>query len=91
MFKPKYEEHHIFKIFERTYFEQFCVVGEKIKVRKVKELHSGILMSPGDEDATYRSKGKVNSKGFAGHISETANPENDLNLITDNNSSCKKY
>lgn len=40
-------------------------------------------MSPDDTEATYRKKGKDRSKGYVGHISETANPKNKINLITD--------
>lgn len=82
-FQSTYGEETVFKIFERVYFEHFIVVDEKVEVVDSKALNSGILMSPDDVDATYRKKGDKESKGFVGHISETANPANEFNLISD--------
>lgn len=81
--KTDYRDHRVFRIFERVYTEQFVIANQKIEVVPPTALHSGILMSPDDDQATYRKKGKVESKGYVGHISETANPDNELNLITD--------
>lgn len=82
-FKSSYGEEKVFKIFERTYQEHFKLEVSQVKVIPSKELNSGILMSPDDDEATFRNKGKKKSKGFVGHISETANPKNEFNLITD--------
>lgn len=81
--KPKYSETSMFKIFERVYFEHFVIIKDKVEVIPSNNLNSSILMSPDDDTATYRDKRSKNSKGYSGHISETANPENELNLITD--------
>ena len=82
-FKSSYGEDKVFKLFERVYQEHFKLEVSQVKVIPSKELNSGILMSPDDDEATFRNKGKKNSKGFVGHISETANPKNKFNLITD--------
>ena len=79
----KYKETSAFTIFERVYYEHFVIKDNESVVVPSNELNSGILMSPDDEDATFRKKGRVKSKGYSGHISETANPENAFNLITD--------
>jgi len=81
--KEKYEAHSVFKIFERVYYEHFTIVDEQLQVIDSGELHSAILMSPDDTDATYRTKGREDSKGYVGHLSETANPDNPFDLITD--------
>ena len=52
-------------------------------VKKNEELPSGILQSPDDLDATYRKKGEKTRKGQSINVTETANPENELNLLTD--------
>ena len=78
-----YKEIEIFRIFERVYQEHFTVVKNKVAVKKNEELHSGILQSPDDIDATYRKKGKKVGKGQSVNVTETANPENELNLLTD--------
>jgi len=78
-----YKEIEIFPIFERVYQEHFTVVKNKVAVKKNEELHSGILQSPDDIDATYRKKGEKTGKGQSVNVTETANPENELNLLTD--------
>ena len=78
-----YKEIEIFGIFERVYQEHFTVVKNKVAVKKNEELHSGILQSPDDLDATYRKKGEKTGKGQSVNVTETANPENELNLLTD--------
>ena len=82
-YKDKYSNIAVFNIFERVYYEHFTVVEDKIDVITTNDLNSSILMSPDDQEATYRTKRRKDSKGYSGHISETANPKNMLNLITD--------
>ncbi len=81
--KDKYHFEEIFKIFERVYFEQFHVIEEKVTVKSNEELNSSMLQSPDDADATYRKKKDKESKGFIIHASETCNPENQFQLVTD--------
>jgi len=80
--RERYKEIEIFPIFERVYQEHFAVVKNKVAVKKNEELHSGILQSPDDIDATYRKKGEKIGKGQSVNVTETANPENELNLLT---------
>ena len=79
----KYRETEVFSIFERVYNEHFIVLSKKIEVVSTSNLNSSILMSPDDQEATFRKKSRTSSKGYSGHISETANPKNKFNLITD--------
>lgn len=79
----KYKDVAGFSIFNRVYNEHFVVAESKVEVIPSNELHSSILLSPDDTEATFRNKGRANGKGFIGHISETANPGNKFNLITD--------
>lgn len=78
----EYFDTQIFSIFKRVYQEHFVVVNNKIEVIDTGNLNSSILMSPDDTTATYRHK-YGGSKGYSGHLSETAHPENKINLITD--------
>jgi len=78
-----YGETEIARIFERVFDEHFTVADEKIAIRPSEELHSGILQSPDDEDATYRKKQGVGYRGQILTATETCNPENELQLITD--------
>jgi hypothetical protein len=83
-FGDKYKEYDIFHTFERVYLEHFKISKrDRIEVIPAKELSSSIVQSPDDLDATYRKKRKQKSKGQSINIVETANPKNELNLITD--------
>ena len=81
--RSSYEDIEIFRIFERVYNEQFCVVNDKITIKTSDQISSSTLQSPDDIDATYRNKNGKPSRGQSINIVETANPENPINLITD--------
>ena len=81
--KPIYQEQKEFVIFMRVYKEHFAVVDQKITPKLTSELHSGMLQSPDDQDATYRKKKDQSSKGYTINGTETANPDNPVQLITD--------
>ena len=82
-FQAKYEEDPIFGVFERVFQEQFKAQGEEVVPRPPEELHSGCVQSPDDMEATYRDKHGKKSKGQAIHVTETAHPENQVDLLTD--------
>ena len=79
----KYSDTDEFRIFQRAYNEHFTVTEGKAQVKDNKELNSSMLQSPDDEDATYRKKRDQESKGFTINATETANPENSIQLVTD--------
>ena len=81
--KESYKDVEVFSIFERVYTEHFTIVDEKITVKPPKELNGGTLQSPDDIDATYRKKRSEHYKGQSINVTETANPDNELELITD--------
>lgn len=69
--------------FERVYKEHFVAVDQAISSKPVTELNSGMLQSPDDQQATYRKKKEQHSKGFTINATETANPDNPIQLIAD--------
>ena len=81
--KDSYKDSEVFSVFERVYTEHFTIVDEKITVKPGKELNGSTLQSPDDIDATYRKKRNHHYKGQSVNVTETANPDNELNLITD--------
>jgi hypothetical protein len=80
---PEYQEMEISRIFERVYFEHFTEVEGKIEVKSKSELTSSCLQSPDDLDTTFREKRGVGYKGQSINITETAHPDNPINLLTD--------
>ena len=81
--KIKYLDTDEFKIFERAFKEHFTIVEGISKAKPNNELNSSMLQSPDDKDATYRKKRDQESKGFSINATETANPENNIQLLTD--------
>ena len=81
--KESYEDFEVFGVFERVYTEHFTIIDDKITVKTPKELNGSTLQSPDDIDATYRKKRDRHYRGQSVNVTETANPDNDLNLITD--------
>ncbi len=66
----------------RILSEQYSIEGAMVKLRDTKEISSGSLQSPYDEDAAYRNKKGQQVQGYSINITETCN-EKELNLITD--------
>lgn len=81
--KIKYSNTDEFRIFERAYNEHFTIIEGTATAKFNNELNSSMLQSPDDENATYRKKRDQESKGFTINATETANPENDIQLLTD--------
>ncbi|MCP4340903.1 MAG: DDE transposase [Desulfobulbaceae bacterium] len=81
--KDSYKDFEVFSVFERVYTEHFTIVDNKITIKPGKELNGSTLQSPDDIDATYRKKRDSHYKGQSVNVTETANPDNELNLITD--------
>jgi hypothetical protein len=81
--KADYGSTDIHRIVCRVFAEQFTRVEEKIAVRAAKEIRSDSLQSPDDPEATYREKDGDDFHGFVLHATETADPQNKLQLIVD--------
>jgi hypothetical protein len=81
--KEQYKDKQEFINFSRAYREHFVVVESDVSPKPTEELTSSMLQSPDDPDATYRQKNGQHSKGFTINGTETANPENPVQLITD--------
>jgi len=78
-----YGQTDIARIFTRVFEEHFTTTNDKILVKPSSELHSSCLQSPDDEDATYRKKRGESYRGNILTATETCNPENAVQLITD--------
>ena len=81
--KEQYHDEQEFINFSRAYREHFIVVESDVSPKPAEELTSSMLQSPDDPDATYRQKRGEHHKGFTINGTETANPENPVQLITD--------
>lgn len=71
------------RLVERTLGEQYQIEEEeKISLRPAAEISGDSLQSPHDEEATYRQKRGESYKGYVVNISESCDPENEVQLIT---------
>jgi hypothetical protein len=58
------------------------MVESGLRPKENTEITSGCLQSVDDLEATYRTKGTGHYKGYVANITETCDPENELQLIT---------
>ena len=80
--QPSYGQEPVYQMFERVFGEHFQLKEKVLKTKIGKELSASSLQSPDDLEATYREKGKKSYKGYVANLTETCDPENDLQLIT---------
>jgi len=79
---PKYQGELAYQVAQRFFDENYRVAQRQVVARLNKELPSGCLQSLDDREATYRQKANRVYKGYVASASETCDPENGLQLIT---------
>jgi hypothetical protein len=80
--KTGYATEKTYQVLERIFTENFNLVDGCIGPKENRELASGSLQSLDDLEASYRTKTNVHYKGYVANLTETCDPENDLQLIT---------
>ena len=80
--EARYRIHSAYKNLTRVFEEHYRLEDKKIIVKKGSELKGTSLQSPYDSSATYRKKNGEGAKGYVANITETCDPENELQLIT---------
>ena len=67
---------------KRVFHEHFSYQEDQLIIKTGKEMGGNTLQSPDDPEATYRSKRGENARGYVANITETCDPENEVQLIT---------
>jgi len=80
--RSQYVEHAVYQMFERVFGEHYQAEEQGLKIKTGQELSADSLQSPDDWEATYRYKAKKSYKGYVANLTETCDPENELQLIT---------
>jgi len=80
--KEAYAEEKAYQVLERIFTEHFNLIENGVCPKENQELSSGSLQSVDDLEASYRTKSNQHYKGYVANITETCDPENDLQLIT---------
>jgi len=80
--QPGYAQDPAYQVLERVFSEHYRVEEKVLKTKIGQELSASSLQSPDDLEATYREKGQRAYKGYVTNITETCDPDNQLQLIT---------
>ena len=80
--KAEYAAESAYQVMERISTENFHLLESGPCAKENTEITSGCLQSVDDLQATYRTKGTGHYKGYVANLSETCDPENELQLIT---------
>lgn len=72
-----------YQVLCRIFDENFQVELEQVQLRPKEQLGSGCLQSVDDVTATFRRKGRQGYKGYVFNVTETCDPTNPLQLITE--------
>jgi hypothetical protein len=79
---PDYSQRASYHLLERVLNDQTLIVDEQLQVKAGKEIASDSCQSPYDPDATYIRKNGKGYSGYSTNITETANPDNEVQMIT---------
>ena len=79
---PDYSQQAAYHLLERVLNDQTVIVEEQLQVKAGKDIASDSCQSPFDPDATYIQKNGKGYSGYSTNITETANPDNDVQMIT---------
>jgi Transposase DDE domain/Transposase domain (DUF772) len=80
--KTTYGEEKAYQVLERLFTENFHLIENGVRAKENAEITSACLQSVDDLEATYRTKGTGHYKGYVANITETCDPENEIQLIT---------
>lgn len=80
--KEAYASEKAYQVLERLFADNFKLLAGDVHPKENRELASGSLQSVDDLEASYRTKGNAHYKGYVANLTETCDPENDLQLIT---------
>ena len=77
----RYGDEPAYRVLQRVFQEHFHVDEGALRPKAGEELKASSLQSPDDWEATYRQKRGQEHKGYVANVTETCNPENELQLI----------
>jgi len=80
--KSAYADELAYQVLERIFVENFNLLETGPRAKENTEITSSCLQSVDDLEATYRTKGTGHYKGYVANITETCDPENEIQLIT---------
>ncbi len=86
----RYGDQEPYRLLQRVFSEHFELSTDEmtaeptqVTVKPPEALRADSLQSPDDTEATYREKRGQGYQGYVAHLSETCDPDNAVQLITD--------
>jgi hypothetical protein len=76
-----YQDDPAYQVLERVYGEHFIEDSNGLRAKDGTELSANSLQSVDDWEASYRKKKGVGYQGYVTNVTETCEPDNDLQLI----------
>jgi len=80
--RESYAKEPAYQVLRRFFENHFRLEVQAVRPKTNQELEGGSLQSLDDLEATYRKKGLREHKGYVANLSETCDPDNELQLIT---------
>jgi hypothetical protein len=80
--KAGYGKTPLYAIAQRFFEENFKLVQEQVQAKSNQEISPGCLQSLDDLEASYRIKANQAHKGYVANVTETADPTNPVQLVT---------
>lgn len=80
--KEGYASEPVYRMLERVFGEHFRLEDGLVQRKRNRELSPRSLQSPDDLEATFVQKGEKEYRGYVANLSETCDPHNELQLIT---------
>jgi hypothetical protein len=76
-----YADDPVYQMLKRVFSDHFSVEAAGLRPKQGQELGAGSLQSADDLEATYRQKRGTGYKGYVVNVTETCDPDNDLQLV----------
>jgi hypothetical protein len=77
-----YAQDPAYQVLARFFADHFHLEAQAVRPKSNQELSADSLQSVDDLEATYRRKGAQDYKGYVANLSETCDPDNEVQLIT---------
>jgi len=77
-----YGQEPVYQVIQRLFADNFRLAAEVVQPKANAELSAGCLQSLDDQEASYRRKDAQDYKGYVANLSETCDPSNPVQLIT---------
>jgi hypothetical protein len=80
--RDDYADESAYQVLARLFSDNFNLIENNVKAKENTELTSDCLQSVDDLEASYRTKSQKHYKGYVANITETCDPDNEVQLIT---------